>query len=53
LLTALAERGWSDAELAALAGGNVLRVMRDGEATATRLQREREPSQATFADLDG
>lgn len=53
LLTALAERGWSDDELAALAGGNVLRVMRDGEATAARLQREREPSRVTLADLDG
>ncbi len=53
LLTALAERSWSDAELAALAGGNVLRVMREGEATAARLQREREPSSATLADLDG
>ena len=53
LLAALAERGWSDGELAALAGGNVLRVMRQGASTADRLRREREPSQANFAELDG
>ena len=27
LLAALADRGWSDADLAALAGGNALRVL--------------------------
>lgn len=35
LLTALADRGWSAADLAALAGRNVLRVLRDAEAAAT------------------
>lgn len=34
LLTALADRGWSDAELVALAGGNVLRVLQDAEDVA-------------------
>ncbi len=53
LLAALAERGWSDADLAALAGGNVLRVMRAGEETSRRLQREHAPSQASFAVMDG
>ena len=53
LFEALAERGWSDAELTALAGGNILRVMRHADAVATGLQRERDPSTATFADLDG
>ncbi|MBK8469853.1 MAG: dipeptidase [Actinomycetales bacterium] len=53
LLAALAERGWSDAELAAVAGGNVLRVMADAAAAAGRLQHERPPSSATFAELDG
>lgn len=53
LLGALAERGWSDAELAALAGRNVLRVMRAAEDTSGRLQREQAPSRATFAELDG
>ncbi len=35
LFAELIGRGWTDAELAALAGGNVLRVMRDVEAVAT------------------
>lgn len=34
LLAALAERGWSDADLAALAGGNVMRVLRGAEEAA-------------------
>ncbi|WP_235561951.1 dipeptidase [Marmoricola sp. Leaf446] len=33
LLAALAERGWSDADLAALTSGNVLRVMHDAGLT--------------------
>ncbi|GMA20143.1 dipeptidase [Arsenicicoccus piscis] len=43
LLARLAERGWSDADLAALAGGNVLRVLRDAEAVAADLQQHRSP----------
>ena len=35
LLAELAGRGWSDAELTALAGGNVLRVLRDAEGVAS------------------
>jgi membrane dipeptidase len=35
LFAELIVRGWTDAQLAALAGGNVLRVMRDAEAVAT------------------
>jgi membrane dipeptidase len=34
LLAALAERGWSRRELEALAGGNVLRVLRDADDAA-------------------
>jgi membrane dipeptidase len=34
LFEALAERGWSDADLAKLAGGNVLRVLRAADDTA-------------------
>lgn len=52
LLATLADRGWSDGELRALTGGNVLRVMRAGEGVARQAQRERGPSQATFDDLD-
>jgi len=52
LLEALADRGWSDADLVKLAGGNVLRVLRDGEAVARSLQATRGPSLATYAALD-
>ncbi len=36
LFAELRGRGWSDGELAALAGGNVLRVLRDAERVAAR-----------------
>ena len=38
LFVELARRGWGDGDLAKLANGNVLRVMRGAEATARRLQ---------------
>jgi membrane dipeptidase len=53
LLAALAGRGWSDADLGKLTSGNILRTLRDAEAVAARVQRERGPSLATFAGLDG
>jgi membrane dipeptidase len=53
LFIELARRGWSDADLSKLAGGNVLRVMGEAEAVATRLQATTQPSYATIADLDG
>ncbi|HEX7946893.1 MAG TPA: dipeptidase [Phenylobacterium sp.] len=53
LLAELARRGWSDEDLAKLAGGNVLRVMRENEAVAKRLQATTQPSYATIAELDG
>ena len=53
LLEALAERGWSDDDLARLTSGNVLRVMREAEAGARALQEQRGPSLATVAELDG
>jgi membrane dipeptidase len=53
LFAELARRGWSDDELAKLAGGNMLRVMRDAGEVARRLQRERPPSTATIQELDG
>lgn len=49
----LARRGWSDADLKKLAGGNVLRVLAQAEQVATRLQKERGPSTTTIAELDG
>jgi len=52
LLTALAQRGWSDDDLAKLTSGNILRVMRGAEDGARALQAERGPSLATFEQLD-
>jgi membrane dipeptidase len=53
LLEALAERGWSDDDLAKLAHGNAIRVLRDAEAAARDLQQQRGPSVATIQELDG
>jgi membrane dipeptidase len=53
LLAALADRGWSDDDLAKLTSGNILRVLRDAEDGARALQQQRGPSLATIADLDG
>jgi membrane dipeptidase len=47
LLVELARRGWSDADLAKVAGGNVLRVMRAAEKVAAGLQKTQAPSLAT------
>jgi membrane dipeptidase len=44
LFAELIRRGWSDRDLKKLAGQNLLRAFRAAEATATRLQRQREPS---------
>jgi membrane dipeptidase len=53
LFAELVRRGWSDADLAKLADGNLLRVMKSAEATARRLQASRPPSIATIQKLDG
>ena len=53
LFAELIRRGWSDADLKKLAGRNLLRVLHQAEATAARLQREREPSTRTIEELDG
>jgi membrane dipeptidase len=53
IIAELARRGWSDADLEKLAGGNVLRVLAQAEQVAKRLQRERPPSIATIEQLDG
>lgn len=52
LFAELIERGWSDDDLAKLAGRNALRVLRDAERVAERLQAERGPSLATIEQLD-
>ena len=46
------ERGWTDEELGKLASGNILRVLREAEAVAVRLQGEREPSTAVITDFE-
>jgi membrane dipeptidase len=53
LLAELSRRGWTEAELRKLVGENFLRVMRDAEAAARRLQMERPPSTATLEEMDG
>jgi membrane dipeptidase len=53
LTAELLRRGYSDEDAKKVMGGNVLRVMREAEQVAQRLQAEREPSRATFEELDG
>ena len=53
LVSALADRGWSEADLARLTCRNTLRVMREVEAVARDLQQVRGPSLARIEDLDG
>ena len=53
LFAELIRRGWTDAHLEKLAGKNVLRALRQAEATARRLQASRPPSTATIEGLDG
>jgi membrane dipeptidase len=52
LLEELANRGWSDDDLAKLTWHNAVRVIRDTEAAAREAQRQRGPSLATIAKLD-
>jgi membrane dipeptidase len=49
LLEELMRRGWSDSDIAKLAGENVLRVMDQAEKVAARLRAARPPSGAVFA----
>ncbi|HEX4480631.1 MAG TPA: dipeptidase [Rudaea sp.] len=53
LLQELAHRGWSDADLSKVAGENILRVMREAEMVAKKLQASEMPSSATIEKLDG
>ena len=53
LIAELLRRGYTDDDARAIAGGNVLRVMRGAEATARRVQAEGPPSEATIEALDG
>ena len=50
LFAELLRRGYSEEQLALIARGNILRVMREAERVATRLQKERPPSLARIGD---
>jgi membrane dipeptidase len=52
LFAELSRRGWTETDLRKLAGENALRVWRETERVAARLQRERPPSTATIQALD-
>jgi membrane dipeptidase len=52
LFTELRRRGWSDDELRACAGRNVLRALRDAEAVARDLHMRRGPSRVRIEDVD-
>jgi membrane dipeptidase len=52
LLLELMHRGWTDADIAKVAGGNVLRVMAEAEQVSARLQAQELPSTATLERLD-
>jgi len=52
LFAELVRRGWSDADLAKLADGNILRAWHQAEAVARRLQASRGPSNASIEQLD-
>jgi membrane dipeptidase len=53
LFAELSRRGWTDADLKKLAGGNVLRVMRQAETVSERLQKARPASTKSIQELDG
>ncbi len=52
LFAELLDRGWSEADCALLAGGNLLRVMREAEAAAAAISARRGPSVARIEDTD-
>ena len=51
LFAELLGRGYGEDDLAKIARGNILRVMRENERTAERLRRERPPSRARIDDV--
>ncbi len=52
LLVELLRRGYSDKDIAKIAGKNLLRVFSEVEAAATRIQKSRGPSDALITELD-
>jgi membrane dipeptidase len=53
LISALLERGWSEADCGQLTSGNALRTLRDAEVAAELISANRGPSSARIEDLDG
>jgi membrane dipeptidase len=53
LVAELLRRGYSDADVRKILGGNILRVMRQAEKVSQSLQASRGPSLATRESLDG
>jgi membrane dipeptidase len=53
LVAELLRRGYSDEDVKKVLGLNLLRVMREAERVAARLQASRPPSVATIEALDG
>jgi membrane dipeptidase len=52
LIAELLRRGYRDDEVARIAGGNLLRVMREVEAVSLELRSARPPSEAQIEELD-
>ena len=52
LLAEMMRRGYSEEDIKKMAGLNVLRVMRENERIAARLQSERPASDARFEDFE-
>ena len=53
LFAELSRRGWTEADMAKVAGENLLRVMREAEHTSRVLRRTRSASTKTIQELDG
>jgi membrane dipeptidase len=51
LIGELLSRGWSETEIAGLTRGNILRVLREAEATSRSLSARRRPSRARIGEL--
>ena len=53
LIAELLDRGWSEEDCARLAGGNILRVMREAETAARAISARRPPSLLRIEDTGG
>ena len=53
LLAELMRRGWTDEEVAKVAGENILRALSAAESVAARLRASGKASEATIQELDG